>query len=94
MCTYFLGSKTIDEDLYKMIQEKREPSENCQSAEEVAKFLQHVIEEKNPKLRYQTSKLANELVSQWITDPSGESYSEWMQAQTDALYGQWFSYER
>ena len=23
MCTYFLGNRTIDEDLYKMIQNKR-----------------------------------------------------------------------
>lgn len=28
MCTYFLGDKTIDEDLYKMIQEKRHTA-NC-----------------------------------------------------------------
>ncbi len=45
-----------------------------QSAEEIAQFIHQVIEEKTPKLRYQTSEDAKKTVMQWIHDTSGENF--------------------
>ena len=76
------------------MQKKRELSESCQSAEEVAKFLQNVIEDSNPQLRYQTSKAAENVVSKSIKDLSGKEYSEWMKSLVIETYKDaWLSTE-
>ena len=46
MCTYFLGNKTIDEDLYKMIQEKRHTANTITGATDKMEmsFVDNVID--------------------------------------------------
>ncbi len=46
MCTYFLGSRTIDEDLYKMIQEKRHLGNTITGATDEMKmnFIDNVLD--------------------------------------------------
>lgn len=87
-------SGQIEENPYESIcrtisdssKEKREPSRLCQSPKEIALFLQAVIEDVHPQLRYQTSDAAIEEVSQWITDLSGKEYSKWMEEIIDLNY--------
>ncbi len=45
MCTYFLGNKTIDEDLYKMIQEKRHTANTITGATDTMEmsFVDNVV---------------------------------------------------
>lgn len=83
-----LGSRTIEPNPYHKIHEmianslleKRIPSEFCQSPENIAQFLQKVIEDPEPQLRYQTSQAAKETVSKIIKDISGEEYTKRMKA--------------
>ena len=89
-----LGTRTIEESPYELIcakirdslLEERRPSETCQTPEQIAQFLQTVIESQNPQLRYQTSKKAEETVSQFLKDPSGQEYSKWIKPLIDAYY--------
>lgn len=89
-----LGSRKLEENPYESIcrtisdssKEKREPSWLCQSPEEIALFLQAVIEDAHSQLRYQTSASALEEVSQWITDLSGKEYSKWMKELINLYY--------
>lgn len=81
-----LGSRTIDQTPYAKICERlelsllepREPSETCQTAQEVAQFVLQVIEHPKPLLRYQTSKAAEEAVSRFHKDMSGQEYVNWI----------------
>ena len=63
-----------------------------QSPEEIALFLQKVIEDPQPQLRYQTSKSAEETVARCIKDMSGKEYLERMKLQVAQAYKQaWVS---
>jgi NAD(P)-dependent dehydrogenase (short-subunit alcohol dehydrogenase family) len=95
-----LGSRTLEQNAYQKISEmitnsleiKREPSESCQSTEDIAQFLQKVIEDPEPQLRYQTSKAAEEIVSKSIKDISGKEYSKRMKSQLIEAYKEsWLS---
>jgi len=87
--TVQLGTREVN-DYSKVCQkiadsltEVRTPSETCQSPQEVAQFLCNVIEDPNPKLRYQTSKSAEESVSHFLKDPSGQEYTNWIKSLID-----------
>jgi NAD(P)-dependent dehydrogenase (short-subunit alcohol dehydrogenase family) len=54
--------------------------EGGQTAAEVALFVANIIEDPSPKLRYQTSKAAEEMVSIKLKDLTGEAYLEKMKA--------------
>ncbi len=92
--TVKLGSRQVDGNPYEkinekiasMVQEKRVPSERIQTPEEIAQFLKEVIEDPEPCLRYQTSKLAEETVSLSIKDLTGKEYSERMKSQVVEAY--------
>lgn len=81
-----MGTRTIECKPYAKICEKitaslleqRIPSPSCQTPEEVAQFLHTVIESPAPRLRYQTSENATHLVSQFLIDPSGQAYLDWI----------------
>jgi len=89
-----LGSRTVNKNPYEKICEritssltdKRNPSVDCQTPEEVAQFLYTVIVDPKPQLRYQTSKAAETLVSQFIKDPSGQEYLKWIKPLIDDYY--------
>lgn len=89
-----LGTRKLEHHPYHRIremiacslQEKRIPSDSCQSAEEIALFLRKVIEESEPQLRYQTSKNAEEAVSKSIKDISGKEYSKRMKSLALEVY--------
>jgi len=88
-----LGSRKLEQNPYQKIcdiianslKNKKEPSESCQTPQEIAQFLQKVIEDPHPALRYQTSKAAAEAVSLSIKDISGEEYSKRMKQQVEVL---------
>jgi retinol dehydrogenase-8 len=77
------GTRPLEHSPYQAIcrkiedslQQKREPSEFCQSAIEIAHFIQKVIEDPKPQLRYQTSKKVEETVARSICDLSGADYT-------------------
>jgi NAD(P)-dependent dehydrogenase (short-subunit alcohol dehydrogenase family) len=75
--------KRINELIAKSLEDKRVPSETCQTPEQIAHVLQAVIEDPHPKLRYQTSALAEKTVAQYITDTSGAEYSKRMKTEVD-----------
>lgn len=79
--------QTICDGITKSLQEKKVPSETCQSPQEIAQFLKKVIEDPEPKLRYQTSKAAEETVSMSLRDTSGSEYTKRMKA----LFGGWLA---
>ena len=97
--TVKLGTRTLEPNPYQKIldaiaaslQEKREPSESCQSPEEIAKLLQKVIEDPEPKLRYQTSELAKETASNIIKDTTGNEYSKRMKSLVMEAYKEGWS---
>lgn len=64
-----------------------------QSPEEIAQFLQKVIEDPQPQLRYQTSKSAEDTVAECIKDVSGKEYLERMKSQTAEAYKEAWSSE-
>ncbi|MBS0649957.1 MAG: SDR family oxidoreductase [Verrucomicrobia bacterium] len=68
----------ICEKITASLLEQRAPSPSCQTPEEVAQFLHTVIESPAPQLRYQTSQNATHLVSQFLIDPSGQAYLDWI----------------
>lgn len=68
----------INDQIAEALKEKRVPSELYQSPEEVAQFLQAVIEDPDPRLRYQTSKATEEKVSLYLKDISGREYTQRM----------------
>lgn len=93
-----LGSRYVENSPYQRImdilgtslKEKRVCSNTCQSPEEVAGVLQRVLEDPAPRLRYQTSKMSEELVSEYITDITGMEYSKRMKALMLEVYqGAW-----
>lgn len=82
------GSRAVEESSYQRVcdfiraisQGKRPVPEHGQTSEEVALAIKNVVEDPHPKLRYQTSAHAAEVVAQYITDLSGEKYTEQMRA--------------
>lgn len=80
-----MGTKVLENNPYQKIcdymetshrqknNNKKEKSSD-QSADEIAKFLYNVINDQEPKLRYQTNKLSREVVSMKLNDVSGEDY--------------------
>ncbi len=64
----------------KSLGEKRTPSKECQTPEEVAEFLHRIIQAPRPQLRYQTSKTARYEVALWIKDLTGCKYARRMRA--------------
>lgn len=66
------------EDSTKQREENPKSLEPSQSPTEVAEFLLQVIEDPSPKLRYQTSKAAKEMVSIKLKDLTGEGYFHMM----------------
>jgi NAD(P)-dependent dehydrogenase (short-subunit alcohol dehydrogenase family) len=54
--------------------------EGGQTAAEIGVFVANVVEDPSPKLRYQTSKAAEEMVSMKLKDLTGEAYLEKMKA--------------
>ncbi len=74
--------KVIDtiENSLKQRDERPESVVSGQSPEEIAQFLHQVIEDPNPKLRYQTSKEAKEMVSMKLKDLTGQEYTSKMKA--------------
>lgn len=91
-----MGSRKIEYKPYEKICEKitsslleeRIPSPSCQTPEEIAQFLHTVIASPTPRLRYQTSKAATDLVSQFLKDPSGQEYLNWIQPLIDDHYSE------
>lgn len=82
-----MGNKKILDDPYKDIQNaiKQEIDNRSnhpiylnegQSANELAEFIYHVIEEQDPKLRYQTSHSATAEVSKKLKDLNGSIFKE------------------
>ncbi len=82
-----MGSKKILEDPYQAItndiqshiQERLAHPEllsPSQTPHEVAEFLLHVVQDPNPKLRYQTSVDAKNIVSKKLLDLNGDMYLE------------------
>ncbi|MBI5346905.1 MAG: SDR family oxidoreductase [Chlamydiae bacterium] len=88
-----LGSKQLQDDPYQnilelintQIKEKRVVSENCQAPENIALLLQNVIEDPNPKLRYQSSKRVEEIVSECLKDITGNEYTKKMRKEYSDL---------
>ncbi|MES2121457.1 MAG: SDR family NAD(P)-dependent oxidoreductase [Chlamydiota bacterium] len=80
------GSRALEENPYQKVCDflsaiargKRPIPEHGQTAEEVALAIKNVVEDPHPKLRYQTSANAEKTVAQYITDISGEDYTERM----------------
>ncbi len=90
-----MGTKEIPNDPYQAITnvirtdiEKRlahpELLSPSQTAQEIAEFLYNIIQDPHPKLRYQTSENAKQLVSKKLIDLTGELYLEEMQKLSDA----------
>ncbi len=88
-CNFYakLGQKHVDEaydiineQLFRLLQERRQPSDKVQTPAEVAQFLQTVIEDQEPKLRYQTSLATEQVVSLSIKDITGTEFLQRMQA--------------
>lgn len=90
MQTHFalpMGSKELLDNPYEIVITgmQREITERLshpealqpsQTAREVGEFLMYVIQDSNPKLRYQTSEEAKSLVSKKLLDLTGEIYVE------------------
>jgi len=90
-----MGTKEIANNPYQDIMDKIQSSledrmahpellSPSQTPQEIAEFLHIILQEENPKLRYQTSEAAKKDVSDKLLDLSGEKYLEKHKARIDA----------
>ncbi len=97
--TVKLGSRDVESKPYEkinniisqMIEKERVVSEVCQSKEDVAEAIVQIVKDPCPKLRYQTSQIVKETVSNVIRDLDGEKYKKWMKSQVREFYNEAWS---
>ncbi len=70
----------------KTIKEKKQPY--YQSSKDIANFLYNVINDSDPKLRYQTNKQVQDIVAKKLTDTSGEAYLNRMRTMIEGFQKQ------
>ena len=82
--------KAILETIKKLQQQKNDNPESpgpSHKPEEIAELIDSILSEESPKLRYQTSDLAKQMVSIKLSDLTAEAYFNAMKEWRAALFG-------